>query len=297
MNSKMEDEQYDENFKKYLTNIVSNSLNKKIHILNNKLDSIAVLLESNLNLNNCIFDFLKKNQDISLKQKMEVFYKEDEEDDSHMIDKIINIESNKNKKNNSNGNLTNEQPIHSPPSSNNIQQVNHISPISTEDEKINNINSIERIITKPNIEKKSKKILNEQKEYKYKDIKSENYDSFVDDRFIQECLNEHSINGDLALFKRIYIDDIPKEYYPIRHIKKKLQYWCDGHMNNDDSNGTYIKNTNMKNIEKCYLKINTYDNFTSNMEDFIKNQEHISNLSDSKYKYKFLQKIISTINI
>ena len=94
----------------------------------------------------------------------------------------------------------------------------------------------------------------------------------------------------------MYVENVPKEYYQIRHIKKKFQYWLDGHMN-DDLNGTYIITTIIKNIEKIYLKINTFDNYISDMYQFFKNQEHINSLSDQKYKDKLLSKIIQLTNI
>ena len=99
------------------------------------------------------------------------------------------------------------------------------------------------------------------------------------------------------MFKKMYIDPIAKEYYPIRHIKKKYQYWYDGHMIDDDSNGTYIKNTIIKNIEECYLNVNTYENYMDDMDQFVKNQEHINKLNEQKYKDKFLLKIIQIISI
>jgi hypothetical protein len=68
-------------------------------------------------------------------------------------------------------------------------------------------------------------------------------------------------------------------------------------MNDDDVNGTYIKNVILNNIENCYLKVNIFDNYENNMEQFLKNQEHINKLSENKYKDNFLNKIIPLINI
>jgi hypothetical protein len=129
----------------------------------------------------------------------------------------------------------------------------------------------------------------------YKELKKE--DIILDDTFVKECLNMANIKGDIKIFRKIYIDNIPKEYYPIRHIKKKYQYWYDGHMVDDETNGNYIKNTILKNIEECYLRINTYDNYLNDMEQFLKNQEHINKLSEQKYKDLFLKKIIEIISI
>jgi len=137
--------------------------------------------------------------------------------------------------------------------------------------------------------------LNKDKLNDYKNIKRESFD--LNYSFVKQCLDLCSINGDIKIFKKIYIDNIPKEFYPIRHIKKKLQYWLNGHMIDDDLSGTYIKNTIIKNIEDCYLSINTYENYENNSEQFFKNQEHINKLSEDKYKDSLLNKIISIITI
>ena len=132
-------------------------------------------------------------------------------------------------------------------------------------------------------------------ENKYKDLKEEFFD--LDYDFVKSCLDNTNIQNDIKIFKKMYIDNVSKEYYPIRHMKKKFQYWRDEHMNDDDSNGNYIKNTVLKNIENCYLKINIFENYTNDMDKFLKNQDHINKLNEEKYKDKFLSKIISIINI
>ena len=129
----------------------------------------------------------------------------------------------------------------------------------------------------------------------YKDIKLENFE--LDKNFTLKCLSMNNLNGDIKIFKKIYIDNISKEFYPLRHIKKKYQYWLDNHMNDDDKNGKYIKETLIKNISMCYMKVNKLDNYNADMEQFLKNQEHINNMSEQKYMDKFLQKIIHIIDI
>jgi hypothetical protein len=141
-------------------------------------------------------------------------------------------------------------------------------------------------------------IKNDTDNHFYKEVKVETFLHLnINKDFIKECLNMSNVNGDIKLFKKIYIDNILKEYYPIRHIKKKLQYWLNNHMNDDDTNGTYIKNIIFKNMETCYLKINIFDEYADNTEQFLKNQEHINKLSEQKYKDKFLTKIIQIITI
>jgi hypothetical protein len=107
----------------------------------------------------------------------------------------------------------------------------------------------------------------------------------------------NSINGDIQLFKKMYIENISKEYIPIRHIKKKFQYWINDHMKDDDTNGEYIINVILKNIELCYMKINNTDNYGDNIDQFLKNQEHINKLNDNKYKEKIMSQIIKLIDI
>lgn len=122
----------------------------------------------------------------------------------------------------------------------------------------------------------------------HKELKHELFE--LDRTFIKDCLNMYSIQGDVKLFKKMYIDNIPKECLAIKYTKRKYQYW----LNNcliSDTNGNYIKNIIIKNIEQCYTSINIYDEYTDNMDLFIKNQDYITKLSDDKYKDLFLTKI------
>ncbi len=127
--------------------------------------------------------------------------------------------------------------------------------------------------------------------YSFKEIRSEKFDS-IDNNFIKNCLNLNSIEGEILLFKKMYIDGVPKEYYPIRHIKKKFQYWFEGHMKDD--NGTYLIDTIIKNIEQLYFKINI--DYDENPDQLITNQEYIFTLSEQKYKDKFIAKMINIID-
>ncbi len=129
----------------------------------------------------------------------------------------------------------------------------------------------------------------------YRDLKLETFEIPVD--FVKKCLEMNSMGGDIKLFKKMYIDGVPKEYLPIRHIRKKFQYWLNGHMNDDDSNGSYIKDTITRNIESLYLKINMYENYQSNIDQFVNNQDHINKLSDEKHKEKFLLQIIPIVDL
>jgi len=177
---------------------------------------------------------------------------------------------------------------------------NEVKQSIEEESTINEMNKI-KYLTKqlsqdePIMDEKIKKKNQLIKNPEYKDVKKEIFN--IDIKIIKDCLNMNNQAGDIKLFKKMYIENIPKEYYPIRHIQKNLQYWLNNHMNDDDSNGTYIKNVIISNIENCYLSVNIFDNYSDNMEQFLKNQEHINKLSENKYKDNLLNKIISLISI
>lgn len=129
----------------------------------------------------------------------------------------------------------------------------------------------------------------------YKELKIEDFN--LDFDFVQKCLHGHSLQNDLKIFKKIYIENIPCGYYSIRNIKKKYQYWLNGTMNDDDDNGTYIKDTISSNIYNCYLKINNYNNYAEDIDQFVQNQEYILNLNEQKYKDKLFAQIIKIIQV
>lgn len=128
----------------------------------------------------------------------------------------------------------------------------------------------------------------------YKEIKKELYS--LDKDFVKECLAMNNIDGEIKIFDKIYIENVSKEFYPIRNFRKKMQYWSNDHMIEDPS-GNFIKNTIVENIENLYLSINKYENYEDNTEQFFKNQEYINKLSEVKYRERFLSLIIDLIKI
>ena len=153
-------------------------------------------------------------------------------------------------------------------------------------------NKLNDKILKNKLKSKDKK--QEYEQNNFKELKIEKFD--IDDNFIKKCLSEYNIESDLKIFKKIYIDNVAKEFYPIRHIKKKYQYWLDGEMKDDDKNGSYIKNTIIKNIELCYTSVNTLDNYVD-IDVFLMNQDYINMINDEKYKDDFLIRISEIIKI
>ena len=89
---------------------------------------------------------------------------------------------------------------------------------------------------------------------------------------------------------------MPESYYPIRHIKGNYQYWLNNKMNIDEE-GNYIKDTIIDNISNIYLYINTFDNYSDNIDLFLRNQEYILNMSNTKYKNNFLKKLLKIIEL
>lgn len=126
----------------------------------------------------------------------------------------------------------------------------------------------------------------------YRDVKVERFS--LEEEFVRKCMEMNSIIGDMKMFQKMYLENVSKEFYPIRYVKKTYQYWLNGKMY-DDIGGSYIKNTISRNIEMLYMKMNTFEYYGEKVEKFMNNQEHICKLSDEKYKDKMLQQIIQII--
>ena len=131
--------------------------------------------------------------------------------------------------------------------------------------------------------------------FEYKELKKEKL--IFDKEHVKKCLHYHTLKEDLKLFKMIYLDDIPKSYYSIRNIKNNYQYWLNGGMINDDDKGSYIKDTIVHNLSHLYLEINTFEDYEDDMELFIKNQDYILNMSNTKYKNKLFKEILKAIDL
>jgi hypothetical protein len=261
----VEDDIYDDknNKKKNLINSISYTINKKMNVYDSKLDIIIKKLDSNFEDTKNIVEHLKLNN-----KNLEIKINNLEEKIISLENIIFDLKKDK---------IEIDKKI--------FKKEEKLKEEKLNEEKLYDNNEIEQNNEKNDIIQT----------YKYKDVKEESIE--LDYDFIKSCLESANIHNDIKIFKKIYIDNIPKEYYPIRHIKKKFQYWKDNHMNDDDSNGTYIKNTILKNIEYCYLKVNIYENYNNNIDQLLKNQEHINKLREEKYKDKLLLKIISIINI
>lgn len=265
--------------KKTISNNITYIINKKMKTYEDKLEFLIEKVEENIKISNAIMELLK-SKNIILESKSTIFT-------PHELKKNVN------KKNDikdivfAENNSSYEENIDIIIKKDDNLSINEYK--ADDNNNLKDKNESKRVKEKT-IEEKNIYLIND-----YKDLKRELFN--FDELFIKDCLNLCSLQGDLKIFKKMYIDGISKEFYPIRHIKKKIQYWLDNHMNDDDVNGTYVKNIIIKNIENCYLAINTFDNYENNIDQLLKNQEHINKLSEEKYKDKLLNKIISIITI
>ncbi len=121
------------------------------------------------------------------------------------------------------------------------------------------------------------------------DIKRETLD--VDEKKIKGALKVGGILGDVMLFKLYYLRDNLK---PIRSINlRHYEYWCNGKWIIDHY-GRDIMDILSHNLKMCYIKMNTVDNY--DVDDFMRNQAHVYELSGEKYKKELLRGIIKVLN-
>lgn len=118
------------------------------------------------------------------------------------------------------------------------------------------------------------------------EVKSQTFK--LDEKFIIDCLEETSVNGDIKIIKKCYFDNIPINLYPIR-CKKNLEYW---HENEWKSDSKYLAETLIQNLKSCYVSVNLFSNYQDNLDQFIKNQSYVlTELNSEKYKEKLLKSL------
>ena len=72
---------------------------------------------------------------------------------------------------------------------------------------------------------------------------------------IIKCLSFRNEYGDISLFKSIYYNE-DFDYIPFRKIKKIFQYRVHNNFVDDDTNGEYIMNLIMNEMEMTYIRVN-----------------------------------------
>jgi hypothetical protein len=263
------------NLKKSLLNSINYLINKKISSL--KLDEYSDNLNNVNELNKSFINFSKNNIDVfnSRIESIESYIQKFD----LLEERISNIE-------NKYDNILNYLEK--------IDKKINNKNIMVEEKKFNEIKEVEVKEVKEIKKKETDKNNIVNKKNFYQEFIVQDFD--IDEKMILECLHNHNIRSDIRLFKEMYIKNVCKEYYPIKNYKKTYQYWKDNHMNNDDENGTYIKNIITTNLANCYLKFNIFENYSNDINLFIKNQDYIINISSDKYKDKILKEIVKIIN-
>lgn len=118
----------------------------------------------------------------------------------------------------------------------------------------------------------------------------------IEHEFVRECLEKCDIVGDMRLFRRIFIKNIPKDQQIVRYLGgknyqvKRNDLWI-------EDNGNYIKGVLSKIYEKSYIIVNELDNYSGNIDQFLINQDHITQFDDDKYMEKLLSQISTIIDI
>jgi hypothetical protein len=115
--------------------------------------------------------------------------------------------------------------------------------------------------------------------------------------FVRECLEKCDINGDIKLFRKLFIKNIPKDEQIIRFLGGKNYQTKRNGLWIDDPNAIYIKYVISKILEKSYMIANDLEHYGSNIDQFVINQDHITQLDDDKYIEKLILQINTIIDI
>jgi hypothetical protein len=119
----------------------------------------------------------------------------------------------------------------------------------------------------------------------------------IEPEFVRECLEKCDITGDIRLFRKLFIKNIPKDQQIVRYLGgknyevKRNDLWI------DDLNGNYIKNVLAKIFEKSYIIVNELEHYNGNIDQFLINQDHITQFDDDKYMEKLMGQISTIIDI
>ena len=119
----------------------------------------------------------------------------------------------------------------------------------------------------------------------------------IDPEFVRGCLDKCDVNGDMKLFREIFVKRFTRETLMIRYLGGKNYQYRRAGLWIDDHHGSYLRHVVLKILEKAYMHVNELENYTNNTDQFISNQEHIIGLSDDKYVEKLLNQINQAIDI
>lgn len=115
--------------------------------------------------------------------------------------------------------------------------------------------------------------------------------NFYDTSFVLFCLKQHSLNGDIMLLKKIFIDDITdSSLYPIKIINGKIKYWMNNKYN--DELNTYVRDVLYNTLFTLYTMVNTAC-ILDNMDDIFPHNHYITSLDTPANKTSIYKKFIT----
>ncbi len=119
----------------------------------------------------------------------------------------------------------------------------------------------------------------------------------IEPEFVRECLEKCDVTGDIRLFRRLFIKNIPKDQQLVRYFGGKNYQVKRNDLWIDDLNGIYIKSVLSKIFEKSYIVVNELDHYKANIDQFLINQDHITQFDDDKYMEKLMSQVTSIIDV
>lgn len=119
----------------------------------------------------------------------------------------------------------------------------------------------------------------------------------IEPEFVRECLEKCDITGDIRLFRRLFIKNISKDQQIVRFLGGKNYQVKRNDLWIEDLNGIYIKTVLAKIFEKSYIVVNELEHYTGNIDQFLINQDHITQFDDDKYMEKLMGQISTIIDI
>ena len=145
------------------------------------------------------------------------------------------------------------------------------------------LESIEKLLLNNKIKKN-----NDNKDENIKVIKKTRLD--FEDNIILDYLSKSSMEDDCELLYKYYLENISNEFLPIKKIKKGESTFWNGNEWITQKNNTDLRDILCANLRKTYTRVNKLD--SNNSENFLNYQEHISKLSDKKYKMSLINYFI-----
>ena len=127
---------------------------------------------------------------------------------------------------------------------------------------------------------------NKQSNIQITPIKKERWKVNID---YKSYLRERSIDKDVELLYKIYIENMAKENLPIKKLKKNDVTFWDGANWVIDNNSVLLKDIFSANLKKIYSFVNTLNETKENNTEYLNQQEYIHGLKNKKYQQQMIQ--------